>query len=154
METFRYESRTGENFQCSDHRPVSCDFLCITSKLNSDEGIHMTYPAVKFFPSQIDETIVDWSTNIDEEIRLCIPYEEAKDAEELIDGWDWIGIYHENFTSLEDYVTFTWAVKYPQCSNVKKAFITTHYIMKGRNYVAVYMSAKSSVLGVSEAFEI
>ena len=26
-----------------------------------------------------------------------------------LDAWDWIGVYEEDFLSLEDYVSFTWA---------------------------------------------
>ena len=26
-----------------------------------------------------------------------------------LDPWDWIGVYEEDFLSLEDYVSFTWA---------------------------------------------
>ena len=26
-----------------------------------------------------------------------------------LDPWDWIGVYEDDFLSLEDYVSFTWA---------------------------------------------
>ena len=150
MQSSRYESRTGENFQCSDHRPVSCDFTCFVVK--KEIQIPSNQNVVKFLQS--NETPVEWWTNDNTEIKLAIPYEVAQDGEQEMNGWDWIGLYHEHFTSFDDYVTFTWAVKYPQDSSIKNAFITSHYIDKGCNYVAVYHSAKSSILGLSEAFEI
>ena len=65
---------------------------------------------------------------------------------------DWIGLFKESFTSLEDYHGYTWASK--SKDQVKKVWMTDSIINVPGKFVLIYFSSKNSVLGMSEPFDI
>ena len=60
----------------------------------------------------------------------------------------------ENFSSLEDYVTFCWASSSRRTGIPKTSVMPDSYLWPPGRYVLIYMSAKQSVLGISEPFVV
>ena len=155
-----YKSRTGENFFCSDHRPVSCDICC---RVNSP---HLTLAdnvdpdsdsIVNFFPNDLGKEInPQWTINGDGVRRLFISYRIVDTQKEGLglSSWDWIGLFDVQFSSLQDYITFTWASKYPRYSSLKKVSITSLSLQRNCKYILIYVSEKRSILGISKYFKL
>ena len=71
-----------------------------------------------------------------------------------LDPWDWIAVFKEDFRSLEDYVTFTWASACRLTGVEKKAFVMESAIVEPGIYRLVYFGAKNCVLGISSPFDV
>ena len=71
-----------------------------------------------------------------------------------LDAWDWIALYKEDFLSLEDYVTFTWASSCRLTGTEKEAYIMDSAIVEPGSYRLVYFGARNCVLGVSKSFNV
>ncbi|KAK9512782.1 hypothetical protein O3M35_001122 [Rhynocoris fuscipes] len=87
LDTCSLEYKAIDNFSCSDHRPVMGIF---TIKVFSDYAERV----VKFQPIQ------SWFTN-QENSATCLL---GADVDPKI--WDWVGIFKENFSSLDEYQGF------------------------------------------------
>ena len=109
MSEASYTSHTDPQFQCSDHRPVSSNFATnvVNEKIASDKIIEEWKPIIRFFPTKKNNIPQDWFVNQDGKITYDL--EAMAFGSRLLDQWDWIGLYHEEFESLDDYITFTWA---------------------------------------------
>ena len=109
MNQSSYTSHTDTQYSCSDHRPVSSDFdveVC-GEKLALDKDIEGWKPLIKFFPTKKDNIPQNWFVNQDGKISYEIDSQSL--GSRLLHPWDWIGLYHEEFASLDDYTAFTWA---------------------------------------------
>ena len=109
MSQSKYVSHTSGIYRCSDHRPVSADFVAevLGKQLAEEKDIEGWKPFVRFFPAKPEQVPQDWFVNQDGKISYELDLSAA--ASRLLDPWDWIGLYHENFATLDDYTTFTWA---------------------------------------------
>ncbi|XP_060519246.1 phosphatidylinositol 4,5-bisphosphate 5-phosphatase A-like isoform X2 [Cylas formicarius] len=149
VDQLSYKSHS--NYLLSDHKPVSAEFII---KVFSD----YSECVVQF------EKIARWEDGEDNKayykITKIIP--QTKD--------DWIGLYKENFTSLDDYVTYEYINKCasplteihrpPNLERPHKYEVTIPELpsrCKG-NYCLVYFSQTEdkvmSVLGISDSFPI
>ena len=104
-----YTSHTDGRYRCSDHRPVSCNIVvdAVGKELAESKDIEGWAPTIMFFPTKENNVPKDWYVNRDGKISYQIQPQSS--GSRLLDSWDWIGLYHEDFTSLDDYTTFTWA---------------------------------------------
>merc|ERR1719347_414260 len=73
---------------------------CMGHQMALEKDILGYQPVVTF-----EDPPQQWYVNEDGQFD----YNIASNGGQLLDSWDWIGLYHENFTSLDDYVTFCWA---------------------------------------------
>ncbi|XP_073981738.1 inositol polyphosphate 5-phosphatase K-like [Rhodnius prolixus] len=87
LDSTPHEYKVIDNFTCSDHRPVIATF---TIKVFSNYAERV----VKFLPIQI------WYTN-QENTATCMM---GADVDPKV--WDWVGVFKENFTSLDEYQGF------------------------------------------------
>ncbi|XP_063925586.1 phosphatidylinositol 4,5-bisphosphate 5-phosphatase A-like isoform X2 [Zophobas morio] len=144
-------------YQLSDHKPVTAEFNIKVDQVFSDYSERI----VEF------DKIVSWSQ--DEEntakYRITQGIPATKD--------DWIGLFKENFSSLDDYITYEYVskcstptpegkspMKGASSKNEQKYEITFSELpnrCKG-NYCLVYFSQSEdkviSVLGISNAFPV
>ena len=109
MQNTNYTSHTDNKYRCSDHRPVSSNIVVdvIGEDLAKNKDIEGWNPTIKFFPTKKDNVPQDWFVNQDG--KISYEFDPSSFGSRLFHPWDWIGLYHEDFTSLEDYTTFTWA---------------------------------------------
>ena len=144
-----YVSFNGENFYCSDHRPVSSDFTTSVKSFMTPNVIKPNSP-IRFFPT---DTKPEWTINDDNVRTLNITYEILDDFP-AVNSWDWIGIYKSNFASINEYSCFTWASKYPRKSCIKSCSIRGTHFQKRCTYILLYISVDFSILGLSNSFQI
>ena len=104
-----YAAHTDKRYRCSDHRPVSLNIIVDVcgEKLAAEKDIEGWNPIIRFFPSKKDQVPQDWFVNQDGKISYDIDFRST--GSRLLNSWDWIGLFHENFASLDDYTTFTWS---------------------------------------------
>ncbi|CAG0904049.1 unnamed protein product, partial [Cyprideis torosa] len=68
--------------------------------------------------------------------------------------WDWMGIFKEDFHSLDDHVYYNWCSRTPIEAGSRSYTLSfpTHFLLPGR-YLALYFQAGSAaVLGMSAPF--
>ena len=152
MESSNYVSRRGKVFYCSDHRPVAADFLADVSNKDVAQEMDMSLwqPLVMFFTPNVGKTFDNWSVNKDG----IIQYTLAENGDRYVNPWDWIGLFEEQFTSLEDYITFTWASNCHTKSNFKQACIKGSSLNKRGRYILLYISVNASIFGMSKPVDI
>lgn len=107
LEQLKYNSL--QDYGTSDHKPVLSEFKikicpsifadgCLPSPIDSDRrrkrNAHVSLSNVAIIP------IDSWK--LDERNNVTINF----GADFQPNGWDWIGIYHENFSSLDDYLCY------------------------------------------------
>ena len=144
-----YVSYHGENFFCSDHRPVSCDFAIDVIPFSGQNEMAFN-PSVRFFPTN---TKPEW-TVIDDNVKmLTISYEITHGQNSFVASWDRIGIYKHDFSSINEYCSFTWVSNYPRNSSLRKCSIRSACFEKQYRYILLYISADFSILGLSDFFE-
>ena len=119
-----YTSHKDISYRCSDHRPVSSNITVdvIGKELAESKDIEGWSPTILFFPTKENNVPKDWYVNRDGKITYQI--DPRSSGSRLLNPWDWIGLYHENFTSLDDYTTFTWASACRRPQEIK--FATIH----------------------------
>ena len=150
IKSSNYVAHHKENFYCSDHRPVSCDFITNVKSFSELQEIKKS-SAIRFFPD--DKTpVCTWS---DDNVRILnISYTTPEEYGHLVNPWDWIGLYKRNFTSINDYCSFTWASEYPKISSIKTCTIRSSELEKECEYVLIYVSSDFSIFGISDYFRI
>ena len=123
MSEASYTSHTDPQFRCSDHRPVSTNFATnvVNEKIANFKNIEGWKPIIRFFPTKKDNVPQDWFVNHDGKITYDL--EVVAMGSRLLDNWDWIGLYHAEFESLDDYITFTWASACRRPGEMKHATI-------------------------------
>ena len=153
--TSSYVSYHGDNFFCSDHRPVSCDFSCNVKPFSVQNKMLLT-AGVRFFPNNTKPV---WHVTDDNIKRypiktLTISYEIMEGSDSFVDSWDWIGLYKHSFSSINDYCSFTWASNYPKNSSIRKCSIRGACFEQQCRYILLYISADFSIFGLSDSFEM
>ena len=150
IKSSNYVAHHKENFYCSDHRPVSCDFTTNVNSFSELQEIKMC-SRMRFFPD--DKTPL--CTSSDDNVRILnISYDIPKEFGHSVNSWDWIGLYKRNFTSINDYSSFTWASEYPKNSSVKTCTIRSSEFKTQYEYILLYVSTDFSILGISDCFKI
>lgn len=85
----------------------------------------------------------------------CIArYTLEQGAHQYLDQWDWIGLFKDGFTSLEDYEAFSWASTCRRSGIPKSSTMQDSSLWSSGTYVLVYISASWSILGISTPFVI
>jgi hypothetical protein len=149
-----YTSHRDKQYRCSDHRPVSSNIVTdvIGEELAGNKDIEGWKPIIKFFPTKKNNIPQDWFVNQDG--RISYEIDSRSFGSRLLHPWDWIGLFHEDFISLDDYTTFTWASACRRPRELKFATIHDGALYAPGRYVLIYVSAKSSILGISKPFEV
>ena len=86
--------------------------------------------------------------------ECIVRYTVESGAGIYLDTWDWIALYKDGFTSLEDYLGFTWASSCRRSGIPKSSIMPDSTLWVPGKYVLMYMSAKQSILGISDPFVI
>ena len=81
-------------------------------------------------------------------------YDVLTNGGRFLSDYDWIGLFKENFTSLDEYHGYAWASTSKRTDEVKKVWMSDTVVNLAGRYVLVYISSKSSILGMSEAFDL
>lgn len=123
----------------SDHKPVVGTFSLELSKMYAT-------PLVRLQPEG------DWSADIDA-IVLYSPQQPFPSS-----TWDWIGLYKVGFTSVKDYITYTWVKDNEAAFNdeLMQVFISKEEIpvRGGDCMLCYYSSTLQSIIGISEPFKV
>ncbi|RWS10760.1 Inositol polyphosphate 5-phosphatase K-like protein [Dinothrombium tinctorium] len=179
LKQFEYLSHT--QYKQSDHKPVTSSFSIkvLTSRamaiLNLERGVQVT-----FHPTQ------NWHIGKDSVAWYKIePQSDEVDSRVIenllryISEWDWIGLFKANFSSLDDYICYTWASRYPhesgpptvtdsdqESSQIDGASVSRHdtrgpwfkvifseqVLLIQNTYRLLYIDHKGNVLGMSSPF--
>lgn len=136
-----------DNYSVSDHKPVVASF---TIKV----FCHYSERVVKFLPIQT------WYLN-QENSAVCIM------GSDVVPGrWDWVGIFRDDFSSLDEYYGFIYVLNYavdgagPFVNPIKpgdRVELKFHenIVRFPRRYRLIYFSQDSgSILGMSSSFEL
>ncbi|KAJ9598186.1 hypothetical protein L9F63_011124 [Diploptera punctata] len=132
--------RSLEDYIQSDHKPVVGEFVI---KVFSD-----------YFERVVEFLPVDtWF--LDEENTAS--YTLSGDVQPTL--WDWIGVFKDGFSSLEDYLCYVYAVKSSVSGNgnsrVKQVIFPDTAVRAPGPYRLLYFSHNSgSVLGMSDVFQV
>ncbi|XP_059186552.1 inositol polyphosphate 5-phosphatase Ka isoform X2 [Centropristis striata] len=126
-------------YSISDHKPVISIFTLELRKMYET-------PLVRLQPEG------DWSADIDAMV-LYSPLQPFPSS-----TWDWIGLYKVGFTSVMDYITYTWVKDDEVAFNEE---IIQVYVSKeeipvrgGECVLCYYSSALQSIIGISEPFKV
>ncbi len=90
-----------QEFTQSDHKPVISNFTVtvFSPAIAADLLLPVFNPIVRFVDAGPyfagEDLLLIYTVNIDER--------------RFVSTWDWIGLYREDCSNLEDYVTYTWA---------------------------------------------
>ncbi|XP_014905959.1 inositol polyphosphate 5-phosphatase K-like isoform X2 [Poecilia latipinna] len=126
-------------FRISDHKPVIGIFTLELTK------IHQT-PLVSLHAEG------DWSADIDS-IVLYNPLQPFPSS-----TWDWIGLYKVGFSSVSDYITYTWVKDDEVAFNneMMQVFMGKEEIpVRGGECVLCYYSSNlRCIIGISEPFKV
>ncbi|XP_075892934.1 inositol polyphosphate 5-phosphatase K-like isoform X3 [Nelusetta ayraudi] len=123
----------------SDHKPVVSVFNLQLKKMYET-------PLVQLRPEG------EWSADMD----ALVVYTQLQPFPSS--SWDWIGLYRVGFTSVSDYITYSW-VKDDEVSSNKEAvqiYVNKEEIpVRGGDCVlCFYSSALNCIIGISEPFKV
>ncbi|XP_054482597.1 inositol polyphosphate 5-phosphatase Ka isoform X2 [Anoplopoma fimbria] len=126
-------------YSISDHKPVISVFtLELRKKYDA--------PLVRLQPEG------DWSADIDAMV-LYSPLQPFPSS-----AWDWIGLYKVGFSSVSDYITYTWVKDDEVALNeeVIQVYVSKEEIpVRGGECVLCYFSnALQCIIGISETFKV
>ncbi|XP_029922621.1 inositol polyphosphate 5-phosphatase Ka isoform X2 [Myripristis murdjan] len=126
-------------YSISDHKPVVGTFTLELRKM-------YTSPLVRLQPEG------DWSADIDAMV-LYSPLQPFPSS-----TWDWIGLYKVGFTSMSDYITYTW-VKDDEVSlndELIQVYVSKEEIpvLGGECVLCYYSSTLECIIGISEPFKV
>uniref|UniRef100_A0AAV2J0P3 Inositol polyphosphate-related phosphatase domain-containing protein n=1 Tax=Knipowitschia caucasica TaxID=637954 RepID=A0AAV2J0P3_KNICA len=126
-------------YSLSDHKPVvGCFRLELRKMLDS--------------PLVCLRAEGDWSADIDS-IVLYSPQQPFPSS-----SWDWIGLYKVGFSSVSDYITYTWVKDNEAAFNdeLMQVFMSKEEIpVRGGDCVLCYFcSSLQSIIGISETFKV
>uniref|UniRef100_A0A671Y3Z1 Inositol polyphosphate-5-phosphatase Ka n=1 Tax=Sparus aurata TaxID=8175 RepID=A0A671Y3Z1_SPAAU len=126
-------------YSISDHKPVVGIFTLELRKM-------YTTPLVRLQPEG------DWSADIDSMV-LYSPLQPFPSS-----TWDWIGLYEVGFTSVSDYITYTWVKDDEVAFNeeVIQVYVGKEEIpVRGAECVLCYYSnTLQCIIGISEPFKV
>ncbi|KAM6932869.1 inositol polyphosphate 5-phosphatase K-like isoform 2-T2 [Lycodopsis pacificus] len=126
-------------YSISDHKPVIGVFTLELRKM-------FDAPLVRLQPEG------DWSADIDAMV-LYSPLQPFTSS-----AWDWIGLYKVGFTSVSDYLTYTW-VKDDEVAfdeEIVQVYVSKKEIpVRGGECVLCYYSdTLQCIVGISDAFKV
>jgi len=138
------------DYTCSDHKPVSMTMRThrFGEKLALEKDLPAFCPVIHFLDHSADRG--PWYVAEDGNFTYMIDLNGGR----LLDNWDWIGLYHEDFTSLDDYVTFTWASPCRRTGIPKVCTISDSALYAPGTFVLVYTTVNQSILGISQPFDV
>lgn len=122
------EYNTLNNYKQSDHRPVY--------------GIYLLN--IPFKNDKIN--LINFEINLNDNNSIEFIY-KVNNYE--INSYDWIGIYHSNFTHSNDYISFLWASN--NQTNTKQYF---DFIEFGSYYLAYFSYKQDQIISLSNLIEI
>ncbi|XP_073338271.1 inositol polyphosphate 5-phosphatase K-like [Pagrus major] len=126
-------------YSISDHKPVVSIFTLELRKM-------YTTPLVRLQPEG------DWSADIDAMV-LYSPLQPFPSS-----TWDWIGLYEVGFTSVSDYITYTWVKDDEVAFNeeVIQVYVGKEEIpvRGGECVLCYYCSTLQCIIGISEPFKV
>lgn len=123
----------------SDHKPVIGIFNIELRKVNEAPLVRLQAEG-------------DWSADIDS-IVLYSPLQPFPSS-----SWDWIGLYQVGFSSVSDYITYTWVTDNEVAFNEEliQVYMGKEEIpVRGGDCVLCYYSSTlQSIIGISEPFKV
>ncbi|XP_047449685.1 inositol polyphosphate 5-phosphatase Ka isoform X2 [Mugil cephalus] len=126
-------------YRISDHRPVTGIFTLELRKMYDT-------PLVRVQPEG------DWSADIDSMV-LYSPMQPFPSS-----NWDWIGLYKVGFSSVSDYITYTWVKDDEVAFNDEfiQVYVSKEDIpVRGGECVLCYYShTLQCIVGISEPFKV
>ncbi|XP_040576069.1 phosphatidylinositol 4,5-bisphosphate 5-phosphatase A [Lepeophtheirus salmonis] len=140
-----YESHP--EFVCSDHKPVSANFkIGVFNRESAIERKISLYDGIVTFV-QPEKWIIGKDG--------MIYYDVIKGVGPTnLGSWDWIALFKAGFTSLQEFITFTWASSCKLTGVTKNAIIMDSALNIPGDYVLIYFSANKSILGISDPFPL
>lgn len=147
LEAKNYQSHSDEIYRCSDHIPVSQEFVIsvFSKELSKQKQVDAYGPVIRFH--SFDEP---WYLHEDRQFY----YDVHTNGGRFLSNWDWIGLYKENFTSIEDYKGYAWASTCRRTDLAKTVWMSDTVLNIQGRFVLVYVSAKNSIFGMSEPFDV
>ncbi|KAM9852767.1 inositol polyphosphate 5-phosphatase K-like [Aulostomus maculatus] len=126
-------------YSISDHKPVVGIFTLDMRKMYKTPLVHLQPEG-------------DWSADIDAMV-LYTPLQPFPSS-----AWDWIGLYKVGFTSVSDYITYTW-VKDDEVAfsdEVIQVYVSKEEIpVRGGDCVLAYFSSTlQCIIGISDTFKV
>uniref|UniRef100_A0A3Q3KP41 Inositol polyphosphate-related phosphatase domain-containing protein n=1 Tax=Monopterus albus TaxID=43700 RepID=A0A3Q3KP41_MONAL len=126
-------------YRISDHKPVISIFTLELRKMYETPLVHLQAEG-------------DWSADIDAMV-LYSPLQPFPSS-----TWDWIGLYKVGFTSVWDYITYTWVTDSKVAFNeeVIQAYVNKEEIpvQGGECVLCYYSSTLQCIIGISEPFKV
>ncbi|XP_031139423.2 inositol polyphosphate 5-phosphatase Ka isoform X3 [Sander lucioperca] len=126
-------------YSISDHKPVISVFTLELRKMYETPLVRLQAEG-------------DWSADIDAMV-LYSPLQPFPSS-----TWDWIGLYKVGFTSVSDYITYTWVKDDEVAFNeeVIQVYVSKEEIpVRGAECVLCYYSSTlQCIIGISEAFKV
>ncbi|XP_042342700.1 inositol polyphosphate 5-phosphatase Ka isoform X2 [Plectropomus leopardus] len=136
----RQESYTSNmEYSISDHKPVTSVFTLDLKKMYETPLVRLQAEG-------------DWSADIDAMV-LYSPLQPFPSS-----TWDWIGLYKVGFTSVLDYITYTWVKDDEVAFNeeIMQVYVSKEEIpVRGGECVLCYFSSTlQCIIGISEPFKV
>lgn len=131
------EYKSHPRYRVSDHKPVTSTFL------------FTVFPKPPLNPVQF-EPISTWISGQSQSVRYGVsPHAKASST-------DWIGLYLANFSTFEKYHTYTSGVEGAEKNRqgVVVTFSGKSLSVRPGTYCLCYMTAKYSLMGISNIFQI
>ncbi|XP_039633864.1 inositol polyphosphate 5-phosphatase Ka isoform X3 [Perca fluviatilis] len=126
-------------YSISDHKPVISVFTLELRKMYETPLVRLQAEG-------------DWSADIDAMV-LYSPLQPFPSS-----TWDWIGLYKVGFTSVSDYITYTWVKDDEVAFNeeVIQVYVSKEEIpvRGGECVLCYYSSTLQCIIGISEPFKV
>jgi len=147
LEAKNYQSHKDDIYRCSDHIPVSQEFVIsvFSKELSKKKQVDAYGPVIRFH--SFDEP---WYLNEDRQFY----YDVQTNGGRFLSNWDWIGLYKENFTSLDEYKGYAWASSCRRADLAKSVWMSDTALNMAGKFVLIYVSAKNSIFGKSDPFDV
>jgi len=147
LEANNYKSHEDETYRCSDHIPVSQEFVIsvFSKELSKKKQVDAYGPVIRFH--SFNEP---WYLNEDRQFY----YDVQTNGGRFLSNWDWIGLYKENFTSLDEYKGYAWASPCRRTDLAKTVWMSDTVLNLPGRFVLIYVSAKNSIFGKSDPFDV
>lgn len=137
-----------QHFIESDHKPVSSRFTA--SVFSSTTATLLLLP--KFVPV-VEFIFASGSSYCNED--LLVTYQVKIEERRLLGTWDWIAVFRESDTNLEDYLAYTWATSKLVRDAVYEVILNESFFPAPGSFRLVYFSAGTKdILGWSSPFQL
>eukprot|EP00092_Neocalanus_flemingeri_P025806 GFUD01027972.1.p1 GENE.GFUD01027972.1~~GFUD01027972.1.p1 ORF type:complete len:457 (-),score=93.79 GFUD01027972.1:300-1670(-) len=135
------------DFLESDHKPVSSNFslAVFSTKISNDLLLPCFGPIVTFVDTG------PCYANEDFQVLYTVKIEDRK----YMKTWDWIGVFRDNNTNLEDHLAYTWASTRVARDQVFEVLFDESVFLSPGDFKLVYFSAGArDILGYSKSFRV